>query len=129
MTSTEMIKGMGEVIDYIKKIEKENKELKEENEELKVKADSDNTIQMIEKLNKEFADMTDKKGKEINKLKEKIVEKDLTSNCFLAELSFTKSSIEDFSEFNDWLKENFEDEDYKKMYEWFDMADPRNEFC
>ena len=31
MTSTEMIKGMGEVIDYIKKIEKENMELKEEN--------------------------------------------------------------------------------------------------
>ena len=60
---------------------------------------------------------------EINKLKEEIVENDLTSNCFLAELSFTKSSIEDFSEFNDWLKENYEEEEYKKMYEWMDLAE------
>ena len=93
MTSTEMIKGMGEVIDYIKKIEKENMELK-------VKADSDNTIQMIEKLNKEFADMTDKKDKEINKLK-------VTSECFLAKIEFDRICESNLSEFNDWLKENY----------------------
>ena len=35
MNSTEVIKGVGKAIDYIKKIEKENKELKKENKELK----------------------------------------------------------------------------------------------
>ena len=39
------------------------------------------------------------------------------------------AEIEDMKEFNDWLKEqtflakNYSEENYKKMYDWFDMEE------
>jgi len=46
-------------------------ELQKENEELKKKADADNTIKMIEKLNEELDELREEKDKEIKKWKTK----------------------------------------------------------
>ena len=77
-----------------------------------------------EKIIKDLSDRVDYGFKEIEKYK--------TSNmCNGAILDYAGNyaEIEDMKEFNDWLKEqtflakNYSEENYKKMYDWFDMEE------
>ena len=59
------------------------------------------------------------------KLKEENEKSKTDALCFSAQLNFAGeySDIQDYTQFNEWIKENYKEDEYKKMYEWYVMED------
>ena len=102
-------------------------------ENAKLKAE----IEKLRKLNDGFCWLLDeeliseytKEVKEENEtLKKENEANQLTIRCLQAEQDYINPKgkymeIENYSDFNDHLKKNYNDDMYKKMYDWFNMDD------
>lgn len=132
--------------DYIKKTEEENEKLKEQiksreslcnhfeimnkknfdkikelQAELKLAKDG---FKLLECVDCKCIILDDLQG-QINKLKEENEKSKTDALCFSAQLNFAGeySDIQDYTQFNEWIKENYKEDEYKKMYEWYVMED------
>jgi len=113
------------------KLKEENKELKEENDELKMEikglnkeleyeADTSFTelTEEIEEL-REKLNTVDEKEEENKKLKEKNEELKETIDCYNAEFTYLgdAGNIQDYRDFNKFLKNEYSKEEYQKIYD------------
>ena len=108
-------------VDTLKKIEELKEEYKKLQEELKL---AKGGFKLLECVDCKCIILDDLQG-QINKLKEELEKSKTDALCFSAQLNFAGeySDIEDYSQFNEWIKENYTEDEYKKMYEWYDMED------
>ena len=104
--------------------EKLIKKLKQENEDLQ-KFD----FQLKESLDKSLAEIKELKEEVIVERKKVIEEKEnreLAVNCWTAEarfLNMDSAANQEPEEFNEFLKEEYDEEMYKKMYDEFDLKE------
>ena len=109
------------------------KTLKEKNDELKqfamkvhnfvynTKYDDEDIVSSFD-----FDGILEEMKKDEDKLKEENEDNKLSISCLEAERDYVDPKgkfnyIDDYSDFNNHLKEKYNDDMYKKMYEWFDM--------
>ena len=125
MSGTELIMGMGEVINYLKELEEENKKLKEKNNKLveytnaltvQANADNEELQSCIEQQEKEIED---------HKVKEEHKNKLNVSETNLREAESELESFQNFTRdydyednYNDWLKGNHDDYSGIWIEEW-----------
>jgi len=107
-----------EAVDIISQLKQEKEELQAE---LKL---AKGGFKLLECVDCKCIILDDLQG-QINKLKEELEKSKTDALCFSAQLNFAGeySDIEDYSQFNEWIKENYKEDEYKKMYEWYDMED------
>ncbi len=105
----------------LKKIEELKEEYKKLQEELKL---AKKGFRLLECVDCKCIILDDLQG-QINKLKEENEKSKTDALCFSAQLNFAGeySDIQDYTQFNEWIKENYKEDEYKKMYEWYVMED------
>ena len=118
--------------DLIRVLSQENKQLRSENEELKENiADMEQSSKMMKENIKEGGEMyglmkEEDAKKEIEKLKKKCDDLELEHTAKCAEFGYLLGdsiSFDDMDDFDNWLKKEYPEKWYKKLYEYFDMAD------
>ena len=117
----------------LEEMKKDEDKLKEEIEELKKEGlktalINRNNWETDAKQQKEIRELKE----EIKKLKEENEDNEVGFSCLRAEKEFLDPRgnftwLEDYDGFNNYLKENYNDDMYKKMYEWFDMDEHLDE--
>jgi len=121
-----MCKVVVELQDQIKTLKEKNDELKQfamkvHNFVYNTKYDDEDIVSSFD-----FDGILEEMKKDEDKLKEEIEKLKLDCLCRDAERDYVDpkckfTCIDDYPNFNIHLKENYNDDMYKKMYEWFDM--------